>query len=814
MGKENAILNNNKKASNQRMLSHYIKVTFRELLKYRTQSIVSITGLSIGFAAFILGGYWLWWETHFDNFHPEADRLYCLTTQGLVKRANGRHADLDQLHINDRKELSKLLPEIEASCSFNRLSFTLRQENEAINLHGMESGQSFFDLFRADFIEGTHKGIVPDGSSVILTKRTAHKLFGTTNCIGKEVVLDNNLRPSVAGVIRDYPDNTDLLFDFLLIRTPQPNHVKRMTTYVRIQENANITSVRNKLAHYKSHAEDRWNPEQVKNWKINLLTASEVHLRCHPELTDRIRNIHILALAGAMAFLSALINQLVLFIGQQQRKQRNNRTYLCVGASTTSLVMKGFTELAFPLMIAFLVAFSLVESLYPYYESYTTWNLYGIYEDVCRHLSRASLFGNMLALAGINILAFLLICYYPIRKLLEHKIRKTALFKQSLIVIQIFIGSLFFIISLGLFRQLHFILSKDKGIDYERVLQVDLGYRTAHQTDLSVLKPEMANHPYVEGVTYTCGNAPVFTEQGDWYGSFYSHFCFDPNESDPNSYNPVVVADKDFFSFFNLRLKSGCWPTEANPFHFLVNETCQQMLGHTDLFDRPIYRKGQASQASVCGVIEDYLYAPMQYPVLPLFFTTYDNPLVKEAERPYLLYVRYAKGHKEEVLEHLREITSHVQSDNANRDNMFTELSDLVDRFNRPERVIFTIFSVLSLVCILISTFGIYSLVSLATEQRRKEIAIRKVNGATFRHILQLFFREYILLVALGNAFALPVGYLITKRWLETYANHTTLPAWLFLLVFLITGGVVLLSIFRLVKRAAESNPAETIKTE
>ena len=148
----------------------------------------------------------------------------------------------------------------------------------------------------------------------------------------------------------------------------------------------------------------------------------------------------------------------------------------------------------------------------------------------------------------------------------------------------------------------------------------------------------------------------------------------------------------------------------------------------------------------------------MQYPILPLFFTTYDNPTVKDFERPYLIYVRYAKGHKKEVLEHLREITSHIQNDNVNRNKMFTELSDLVDLFNRPEKVIFTIFSILSLVCILISTFGIYSLVSLATEQRRKEIAIRKVNGATFYHILQLFFREYFMLVALGNAFALPVA--------------------------------------------------------
>ena len=764
------------------MLSHYVKVSFRELLKYRTQSIVSIIGLAVGFTAFILGGYWLWWETHFDNFHPEADRLYCLTTEGLVKRANGTQSDLDQLHINDREELFKLLPEIEASCSFNHLSFTLKQDNEAINLHGMESEQSFFDLFRTDFIEGTHQGVIPDGSSVILTERTAHKLFGTTNCIGKEVVLDNNLRPSVVGIIRNYPDNTDLLFDFLLIRTPQPNHVKRMTTYVRLQKNANVANVRNKLAHYKSHAEDTWDREQVKNWKINLLTASEVHLRCHPELTDRIRNIHILALAGTMAFLSALINLLVLFIGQQQRKQQKNRTYLCIGASTTSMITKSFIELALPLIIAFLISFCLIESIYPYYESYTTWHRYGIYENVSRHLSRTSLLGNTLSLAGIFV--------------------------------QIFIGSLFFITSIGLFRQLHFILSKDKGIDYERVIQVDLGYDTSFQTDLSVLKPEMANHPYVEEVTYTCGNAPIFTEQGDWYGSFYSYFCFDPNEAEPNSYSPVIVADKDFFSFFKLQLKAGSWPTDATPYSYMVNETCLQTLGYTDLLERPIYIKGQASQARVCGVIKDYLYAPMQYPILPLFFTTYENPMVKDFERPYLIYVRYAKGHKKEVLEHLHEITSHIQNDNVNRSKMFTELSDLIDRFNRPEKVIFTIFSILSLVCILISTFGIYSLVSLATEQRRKEIAIRKVNGATFYHILQLFFREYFILVTLGNVFALPVGYLVIKRWLETYANHTTLPAGLFLLVFLITCGIVLLSIFRQVKRAAATNPAEVIKTE
>ena len=113
------------------MIRHYLKVTFREFAKYKTQSLVSIIGLAIGFTAFILGGYWLWWETHFDNFHPNGDRLYCLTTTGLVKKATGADADLDQLHMNDLAELTKLLPEIEQVCKFANCNFTIKENNSS-----------------------------------------------------------------------------------------------------------------------------------------------------------------------------------------------------------------------------------------------------------------------------------------------------------------------------------------------------------------------------------------------------------------------------------------------------------------------------------------------------------------------------------------------------------------------------------------------------------------------------------------------------------------------------------------------------------
>lgn len=799
------------------MLGHYFKITFREQLRYKTQSIISIVGLAIGLTAFILGGYWLWWETHFDNFHPEGDRLYCITTTGIVKKATGADADLDQLHANDLAELRVLLPEIETVCTFNTSRFTTQQNNNSQKLYGITCDRSFFELFHTDFIAGTYEGTVPDGQSVILTESTAKQLFGTTDCIGQELLLNEQVRPIVAGVIKNYPDNSDLLFQFLLINEVKPlPHVNRTTTYIRLRSGIEATKVKEKLAGYKSHADDPYQTEHVENWKINLRTPSEVHLYCHPELTDRIRNIHILALAGLMAFVSALMNLLVLFIGQQQRKQQKNKTYLCIGASPAEMLKKGWTELFFPMLLAWLLAFCLIEILFPYYESYTAWNHYGIYEGVSRKIDKPTLFTHALSAIGISTLLFFIISYLPIRSSLCTGNTNPVYFKRGLITGQIGIGSLFFITSVILFHQLYFIITLDKGIRYEHVIEVNLGYENAFANDLRVLKPELQNHPYVKAVCYTAANSPVFTNQGDWYGSMIIHLSFDPSEADPTREDNLMIVDKDFFALFNLALLAGNWIQDANPNDYLVNETGYHQLGYKDLLERPTYnlRDRSVGHEKVTGILKDYIYAPLQYPVLRTFYRIHTNQDVKEYIPVQYFYVRYTPGHKKEVLEHIRKVTKRLNNHEVSDNNLTLELSDQIEKFNRPEKVIFSVFCAIALLCILISSFGIYSLVSLSAEQRKREIAIRKVNGATFRHILQLFFREYLILVTFGNLFALPLGYLIMLNWLQTYANHIPLTIWPFILVFLITSLIVLLSIFRQVKLAAETNPSEAVKSE
>ena len=135
-------------------------------------------------------------------------------------------------------------------------------------------------------------------------------------------------------------------------------------------------------------------------------------------------------------------------------------------------------------------------------------------------------------------------------------------------------------------------------------------------------------------------------------------------------------------------------------------------------------------------------------------------------------------------------------------------------KYLRSEDALMKLLSFVSLVCVLISVFGIFSLVTLSCEQRQKEIAIRKVNGAQIRHILQMFFREYFLLLIIAAVIAFPMGYVVMRQWIETYVRQTAINGWVYVGIFVVVAVIILLCIIWCVWKAARQNPAEVIKNE
>ena len=164
------------------MIQHYFKIACRNLLKHKVQNILSIVGLSIGFTAFLLGGYWHYWEYHFDSFHPQSSRTYALTTTGIFKTADGSVGELNQIHQMVEKDLVTF-PEIAKVCHVSKVKYEFEKDTKS--WIGMKIDSTFFDIFQCKLIEGSYYKVPFNVNHVILTQKMANFYFGDSSCVGK-----------------------------------------------------------------------------------------------------------------------------------------------------------------------------------------------------------------------------------------------------------------------------------------------------------------------------------------------------------------------------------------------------------------------------------------------------------------------------------------------------------------------------------------------------------------------------------------------------------------------------------------------------
>lgn len=211
------------------------------------------------------------------------------------------------------------------------------------------------------------------------------------------------------------------------------------------------------------------------------------------------------------------------------------------------------------------------------------------------------------------------------------------------------------------------------------------------------------------------------------------------------------------------------------------------------------------TEYEVVGVVNNFHALSLRNRIQPTIF-------VPSAYSDNILYIRVVPDQELAVI---REITTILPNiDTSLADVRLTPIGELYERLNRSEQVGLKIFSILAIVCLLISLFGIYAVASASSRRRRKEVAVRKVVGAVVGDIVRMFFQEYIMLVIIAGAMALPMAYLIMDNWLQGYAYRMTIPWWLLLGVVIGVVVVVLLTVFGQVLKAANSNPADVVKSE
>ncbi|MDR2039146.1 MAG: ABC transporter permease [Bacteroidales bacterium] len=773
------------------MFSHYLKVAFRNLWKFRIQSIISIIGLAVGFTCFALATLWIRYEMTYDTGHPDSDRIY----QVYIKDHHGNFEMTQRTPYSLASYLKEIFPEIESSLTIESNRFWGIQSE--ITVEGMENriwhtrtSPHFADIFDMKILEGNPDFLISESYQAAITPGKAKDLFGEGSPIGRKFTsYDREF--TICALVEEWPFHSNYAFDVIsAIRHREDDWDANWATLIKLRKGTDHQLFYKKLY---GHTFEK----QSKTFsQIEILPITEVHYKdMGINRNVQFRYLLFFGLAGLLVILSSLFNYITLFVSRFRMRRKELALRLVCGSSWGRLFMMLSLEFLITLLFSTVIGLVLIKLVLNYFK-----------ELSAIELGLADIYGEILIYIGIIIFlalfVFLLVLILFRKKTIQQSIQSNKYqYRDLSLIFQLIVSIGFIFCTLVIFKQIYFLHQTDLGFEYKNTLSI-----TLKSKNIDHLIDNISKFPETEDVLNSVfvllpvkiALHPIIKE---WEGKM---------PETPDVPVEMIIAQSNFCSFYKLQLLAGDFPDENDADNYvLINETAVKAFG----WEEPLGKRID-DRYTVKGVVKDiYKLSPTVSPRPILFSASKDDYRdIKQLFPMENIIVKYMPGTGKQIKD---KIDRMIKTD-------FPELNvisvvfveDEYDKFFTSERSLLQVLSFISLICILVSVFGFFSIISLNLEEKRKEIAIRKVNGAVLASILFYFFRRYIILLLIGSAIAFPVGYFLMKKWIESYTLQTTISLWIYLAIFFIMMLVIFLSVIWRVFKTAKENPADVLKTE
>ena len=767
------------------MILHYLKIAWRNLLKYRMQTAVNVVGIAVGFACFAFANLWMRYEASFDSRHEGADRMYLLYAETAIEAGGlSPHVPYPVSTL-----LKQEFPEVEAACAFTRYTKADKLELEGqpeVELPSIQLDSCFMNLFGIRVLAGTNDFLYTDGR-IALTERTARRLFGTTDVLGRTVTC-NDEEVTVCAIVSDLP-HSNFSFGFIhkgayFRKWQDVWYNGGFEVVVRLAPGVSPQALEEKFRAYAGQTDDR---NRKITGRLRLMPLSEVRQASFNE--ERLVSFSYLVLfaaAGGLVILCSLFNHLALFLSRMDIRRRELALRRTCGSSGSGLFAMLTTEYSLLILLSGFFGFVLVELLQTSFQQLSGVEG-GVYGESLLY------FLMVLALSLVLLLPFVL-RYSSLRP----ERRRSGRRLKVMVGLQLFISLLAIFCTVVLMKQLNHLQHTDLGWERRNIAAFTFLYPDNSETEIVDRVRQM---PFVSRVlTGYFGLLPEGARGAtsiDWEGK--------PADLEIKGMR-MALMDDTLAAFYGVRLASGRFTrAQGGDKEVMLNESAVRLMEITDPVGMTVTYYG-GEKATVVGVVRDFHITAPTIPVQP---TLYVRRFDWTSGSHVLL--KYHEGAWPELR---HRVDSLFAKDYPEVHYRLVNVMDEYNAYLKAEHLLMRLLAFVSTVCILVSAFGIFSMITLSCERRRKEVAIRKVNGARVGDILGLFAREYLLLLAAAAVVAFPVGYVLMKRWLESYVEQTPLSWWLYAVIFLGMALLVALCIGWRVWRAANENPAEVVKRE
>jgi ABC-type antimicrobial peptide transport system permease subunit len=796
-----------KNLNNYGMFKSYFKVALRNIIKNKGYSFINISGLCIGMAATMLILLWVQNEIGFDRFHEKTDRIYQMFSRD---EDNGRLDVWGNTSALMAPELKQSYGEVEDAVRFRIVYFLAKAGEKHYNVAGAFADPGYLSMFSFPLIEGA-KSALQDDSGVVLAEKLAVKLFGTTDCIGKTVVINDNDSFIVTGVLKAFPANTEFNFEFLV----PWNYMTKLgwdknqtwaatnaATYVLLKEGASPLAFDAKVKNIAiKHIEkgDGSTREAFSHplSKVHLYTSAE-----NGKLTrGRIETVQLFITIAIFILLIACINFMNLSTAKSEKRAQEVGVRKIVGAHRNSLIFQFIAESTTLALVSFVFALIIVQLLQGTFNEIVNAQLYIDWSNPRFWLFSFSFILFTGIMAG-SYPAFYLSSSQPIKVLKGTFRNVTAMItpRKVLVVLQFTFAVTMIISTIIVQRQIKYAQGRDIG--YNRS---DLAYNFTQGDVLKhydLIKNDLMATGAATSVSRTF--SPITRIWGTmtgltWPGS---------TETDKKINFLQYGVDVDFTKTIGARLLQGrdldiiSYPADSAA--ILLNEAAVKAMHIKDPIGETI-KDETGFNWKVVGVIKDIIIESPYEEVKPMIIqgwsTRYGvvhfrlNPLNNRADNLVKAEQVFRKHNPEYPFEYY-----------------FAD--EFYDRKFGNEKQTRTLIALFSGLTIFISCLGLFGLAAYVAEQRTKEIGVRKVLGASVLNLWGMLSKDFVVLVIISVGISIPIAYYFMNNWLQKYEYRTEINWWIFAVAGL---GALVITVFTVSYqsiKAALANPVNSLRSE
>jgi putative ABC transport system permease protein len=801
------------------LFSNYLKLTLRNLRRYRFYAVINIFGLAIGLASLFLIYLYVRFETSYDKYHPDSGRIYRLVDEGFTA--------VPYILGNRLKEQT---PEMEEIVRLKELTYWGSLILEAEGKQVLEkklfaADPSLFNIFSFKFIQGSQDSALSHPGALTLTKSTALRYFGSKDPLNKAVVIDG-FPFQVTAVIADIPPNTHFHFNAVVstsaIADLSKGYDDRDTwtssnykTYVKLHQKADPLN-------FESRVNTIYRNEREDSPDLRLQALTDIHLYSHLrsefEANGDIRYIRFAVGIGLVILMVAVLNFMNLASAHSLHRSREIGMRKVLGAQRSQLVHQFIGEATAFTALASLLAVGLAYSLLPVFShltgskleiSQTPWGMLILFL-----LAVIVLVGT----AAGSYPAFFASGFQPVKALQgAAKAAGSRRFplRNFLVGFQFIVSIIFVCSSLVIWRQMNYMKKNQLGDNSERIIIIELPRQARHLHQS--IKIDLLSHTGVSAATAS-DFLPSTNSQNigsTWEGRIESE----------DIYLAKINVDIDFLSTFGIEVVAGEPFTDKHRpgSTYMVNETAARLIGDGNIKSAVGKVLQMATWTSrpdrIIGVVKDFHFRSLHRDIEPMvFFLDSSRKIPRPRSNRTINHEPFkyvsaaiAPGQLESVVKHIKKLCRHYIPYSA--DSWFFFDEDFA-RLYAAEQRIARFMLLLAIIAVSLAGLGLLGLSIYTVESRRKEIGIRRVMGASTSTILILFFKDLFRIHLIAMLFAFPIVYYFMHGWLNNFAYRISLGPWFFAAGAFLTAALFFVTSSANVLKNAAANPADTLRYE